>query len=224
MNPYGHYKSELYEQFARVGKAVCNAKRLELLDLLLQAERNVEELARETRMSVANTSQHLQVLKRARLIESRRQGNFMVYQPTNEHVASLLGSIQRFAENGLAEVEAITRHFQENREDLEPLDRQRLLERARAGDVIVLDVRPEAEYEAGHLPHAVSLPLEQLEHRLSTLPRDKQIVAYCRGPYCVLAVEAVDRLRARGFNAVRLEDGVREWTDQGLPVEHARTR
>lgn len=223
MPEYGRYKSELYEQFARVGKALCSAKRLELLDLLLQTERSVEELARETGMSVANTSQHLQVMKQARLVESERRGNFVVYRPTSEHAADVLTSIQQFAEHGLAEVEAITRHFHDSRDDMEPVDRALLLSRAEAGDVVVLDVRPTAEYEAGHLPHAVSLPLEELEKRLSTLPRDKEIVAYCRGPYCVLAVEAVDRLRREGFTAVRLEDGVREWNEHGLPVEYAET-
>lgn len=223
MGHYSHYKAELYEQFARVGKAVCSAKRLELLDLLLQAERSVEELARETGMSVANTSRHLQVMKQARLIESERRGNFVVYRPTSEHVVDLLGSIQNFAEHELAEVDAITRHFHDNRDEMEPIDRSLLLQRALSGDVIVLDVRPSAEYEAGHLPHAVSLPLDELEQRLSSLPRNKEIVAYCRGPYCVLAVEAVDRLRKEGFTAVRLEDGVREWNEQGLPVEYTET-
>lgn len=223
MPEYGRYKSELYEQFARVGKALCSAKRLELLDLLLQTERSVEELARETGMSVANTSQHLQVMKQARLVESERRGNFVVYRPTSEHAADVLTSIQQFAEHGLAEVEAITRHFHDSRDDMEPVDRALLLSRAEAGDVVVLDVRPTAEYEAGHLPHAVSLPLEELEKRLSTLPRDKEIVAYCRGPYCVLAVEAVDRLRKEGFTAIRLEDGVREWNEHGLPIEYAES-
>lgn len=223
MTQYSRYKSDLYEQFARVGKALSSAKRLELLDLLLQAERSVEELARVTGMSIANTSQHLQVMKQARLVESERQGNFIVYRPTSEHVTPLLATIQHFAEHELAEVEAITRHFHDNREQMEAVDRNLLLQRAEAGDVIVLDVRPTAEYEAGHLPHAVSLPLEDLEQRLSTLPKDKEIVAYCRGPYCVLAVEAVDRLRKEGFTAVRLEDGVREWNEHGLPVEYAET-
>lgn len=220
MSEYGRYKTALFEQFARVGKALCSAKRLELLDLLLQAERTVEELARETGMSIANTSQHLQVLKQARVVESERQGNHVVYRPSNEHVAGLVSSIQLFAEHGLAEVEAITRRFHDGREDMEPVDRTQLLRRAGSGDVIVLDVRPRAEYEAGHLPHAISLPLEDLEKRLATLPKDKAIVAYCRGPYCVLAVEAVDRLREKGYSAVRLEDGVREWQEHGLPIEN----
>ncbi len=221
MTTYSRYKSDLYEQFARIGKALSSAKRLELLDLLLQAERSVEDLACETEMSVANTSQHLQLMKQARLVESERRGNFVIYRPTSPHVAALLFGIQDFAEHALVEIEAITRHFQTSREDMEPVDRELLLTRAEAGDVVVLDVRPHAEYNAGHLPYAVSLPLAELEEHLATLPRDKQIVAYCRGPYCVLAVEAVDLLRERGFTAVRLEDGVREWNERGLPVEYA---
>lgn len=221
MSEYSRYKTALYEQFARVGKVLCSSRRLELLDLLLQAERSVEQLSQITGMSVANTSQHLQVMKQARLVESERRGHHIVYRPASEFVGGLLASIQQFAEHGLAEVEAITKRFHEGRVDMEPVDRTQLMRRAETGDVIVLDVRPVAEYEAGHLPHAVSLPLEELEQRLATLPKDKEIVAYCRGPYCVLAVEAVDRLRKEGFAAVRLEDGVREWHDKGLPVEYS---
>lgn len=224
MPQYDTYKTALYEQFARVGKALCSARRLELLDLLLQAERPVEELARETGMSVANTSQHLQVLKQARIVESERRGNHVVYRAASEHAGDLLAGIRRFSEHGLAEVEAITRRFHEGADDMEPVDRHELMARAETGDVIVLDVRPSAEYEAGHLPFAESLPLDELEQRLASLPRDKRIVAYCRGPYCVLAVEAVERLRRRGFDAVRLEDGVREWQERGLPVEYAESR
>ncbi|MDP2232826.1 MAG: metalloregulator ArsR/SmtB family transcription factor [Actinomycetota bacterium] len=220
MPQYDRDKNALYEQFARVGKALSSAKRVELLDLLLQAERSVEELASVTQMSVANTSQHLQVLKQARIVESERRGNHVVYRVTSDQAGALLTATQQFAENGLAEVEAITRRFHDGCADMEPVDRAQLMSRAEAGDAIVLDVRPKAEYEAGHLPFAESLPLEDLEARLASLPKDKQIVAYCRGPYCVLAVEAVERLRQQGFNAVRLEDGVREWQEQGFPVEY----
>jgi len=223
MSSYAKDKAALYEQFARVGKALCSSRRLELIDLLLQAERTVEGLSRETGMSIANTSQHLQVLKQARVVDSERSGNHVVYRVASEHVGPLLSSIQQFAEAGLAEVDAITRRFHEGRTDMEGIDRAQLMSRARSGDVIVLDVRPQTEYEAGHLPFAESLPLERLEQRLSSLPKGKQIVAYCRGPYCVLAVEAVERLRQEGFDAVRLEDGVREWQDHGLPIEHAET-
>lgn len=217
---YNRYKAALYEQFARVGKALSSARRIELLDLLLQAERTVEDLADQTTMSIANTSQHLQVLKQARIVESERRGNHVVYRVTSDQAGNLLTSIQQFAEVGLAEVDAITRRFHDGCEEMEPLDRVQLMARAKTGDAIVLDVRPRAEYEAGHLPYAESLPLADLELRLASLPKDKQVVAYCRGPYCVLAVEAVERLRERGFNAVRLEDGVREWQEQGLPVEY----
>lgn len=220
MPEYGRYKNALYEQFARVGKALCSARRLELLDLLLQAERTVEDLASETNMSVANTSQHLQVLKQARIVESQRRGNHVVYRVTHAQAADLLSSIQQFAEVGLTEVDAIMRRFHDGREDMEPVDRVQLMALAKIGDAIVLDVRPTEEYAAGHLPYAESLPLEDLELRLASLPKDKQIVAYCRGPYCVLAVEAVERLREKGFDAVRLQDGIREWQDQGLPVEY----
>jgi rhodanese-related sulfurtransferase/DNA-binding MarR family transcriptional regulator len=220
MPRYGRYKTALYDQFARVGKALSSARRIELLDLLLQAERTVEDLAGQTNMSIANTSQHLQVLKQARIVESERRGNHVVYRVTSDHAGNLLTSIQQFAEVGLAEVDAITRRFHDGCEEMEPVDRVQLMTRAKTGDAIVLDVRPKAEYEAGHLPYAESLPLEDLEQRLASLPKDKQIVAYCRGPYCVLAVEAVDRLREQGFNAVRLEDGVREWQEQGLPIEY----
>lgn len=219
MPQYDKYKMALYEQFARVGKALCSAKRLELLDLLLQAERPVEELACETGMSVANTSQHLQILKQTRIVDSERHGNHVVYRVTSDHAGTLLTSIQRFAEDGLAEVEAIIHRFHDDCDEMEPVDRVQLMDLAKAGDTIVLDVRPKAEYEASHLPFAESLPLEELEQRLASLPKDKQIVAYCRGPYCVLAVEAVERLRQEGFDAVRLEDGVREWQERGLPIE-----
>jgi len=223
MADYDRDRAALYEQFARVGKAVCSPKRLELLDLLLQAERTVEELARESHMSAANTSQHLQVLKQARLVESERSGNHITYRPAGRLVGNLLASIQRFAEEELAEVEAITRRFHDGCDGMEAVERGRLMEMAGAGDAIVLDVRPQAEYEAGHLPFAESLPLEEIERRLATLPKDKRIVAYCRGPYCVLAVKAVERLRQEGFDAVRLEDGVREWQERGLPVEYAES-
>ncbi|MBI5232632.1 MAG: metalloregulator ArsR/SmtB family transcription factor [Coriobacteriales bacterium] len=223
MAQYDNYKTALFEQFARVGKALCSARRLELLDMLLQAERTVDELASETNMSIANTSQHLQVLKQARVLESERRGNHVVYRVTSDLVGDLLASIQRFAEHGLAEVEAITRRFHEGCEDMQPVDRGQLMALAKSGDAIVLDVRPRAEYEACHLPFAESLPLDELDERLASLPRDRQIVAYCRGPYCVLAVEAVERLREKGFDAVRLEDGVREWQEHGLPLECAAT-
>lgn len=213
------YKNAIYEQFARVGKAMCNAKRLELLDLLLQAERSVEALAQQAGSSVANTSQHLQTLKRARLVESERRGSRVIYRIADPAVGQMLRVVRAFAENQLAEVDAITKQFLAGREGMEPVDRDVLLQRVRGGDAVVLDVRPPEEYEAAHLPGATSIPLGELQRRLSELPKDREIVAYCRGPYCVLAVKAVEMLRERGYEAVRLEDGVQEWLERGLPIE-----
>ncbi len=213
------YKNAIYEQFARVGKAVCNAKRLELLDLLLQTERSVEVLAEQAGSSVANVSQHLQVLKQARLVESERRGNRVVYRIADPAVGQMLHVVRALAEKQLAEVSAITKQFLSGREGMEPVDREVLLQRVRGGDAVVLDVRPPEEYEAGHLPGATSIPLSELQRRLSELPKGKEIVAYCRGPYCVLAVKAVEMLRERGYQAVRLEDGVQEWLERGLPIE-----
>lgn len=216
------YKNAIYEQFARVGKAVCNAKRLELLDLLLQTERSVEVLAEQAGSSVANVSQHLQVLKQARLVESERRGNRVVYRIADPAVGQMVHVIRAFAEKQLAEVSAITKQFLSGKEGMEPVDRDVLLQRVRGGDTVVLDVRPPEEYEAGHLPGATSIPLSELQRRLSELPKNKEIVAYCRGPYCVLAVKAVEMLRERGYEAVRLEDGVHEWAERGLPIEVSR--
>lgn len=218
------YKNAIYEQFARVGKAVCNAKRLELLDLLLQTERSVEVLAEQAGSSVANVSQHLQVLKGARLVESERRGNRVVYRIADPAVGQMVHTVRAFAEKQLAEISAITKQFLSGREGMEPVDRDVLLQRVRGGDAVVLDVRPPEEYEAGHLPGATSIPLSELQRRLSELPRGKEIVAYCRGPYCVLAVKAVEMLRERGYEAVRLEDGVQEWLERGLPIETSTSK
>ena len=211
-------KKAVYEQLARIGKAVASPPRLELLDLLCQGPRTVEVLAREAGLSVANTSQHLQTLHSARLVEARREGLYVTYRLADQQVCEFYRTLRTLAEGRLAEIEAILRRFNSGRESLEPVEKQTLLERVRRAEVIVLDVRPPEEYRAGHIPGAVSIPLKELEAQLSTLPRDREIVAYCRGPYCVLAVEAVKLLRAQGFQAVRLEDGVPEWRAGGLPV------
>jgi rhodanese-related sulfurtransferase len=212
------FKEAIYEQFARIGKAASSPKRLELLDLLCQAERTVEALAKEANLSVANTSQHLQVLRAARLVEAEKVGLFVIYRLADETVCKFFHAMQKLAESRLAEVEQITRRFLEGREGLEPVDRQMLLQRVREGAVTVLDVRPVEEYRAGHIPGAISIPLKELEHYLSELPRDQEIVAYCRGPYCVLAIQAVEMLRSKGFHAVRFEDSVQDWRARGLPV------
>ena len=212
------YKDAIYHQFARIGKATANPRRLELLDLLCQGPRTVEALARQAGLSVASTSQHLQVLRSARLVEAEKEGLYVRYRLADEAVCEFFGALRDLAESRLAEVERATREFLEERDQMEPVDRAALIERVRSGAVAVLDVRPTEEYVAGHIPGALSLPLAELKARLAELPRDREIVAYCRGPYCVLAVEAVETLRAHGFTASRLEDGVPEWRAHGFEV------
>ena len=217
-NQYRAFKDAIYEQFARIGKALSSPKRLELLDLLCQSERTVEALAKLANLTVANASQHLRVLLAARLVESEKRGLYVSYRLASSTVCDLYRAMRELGESRLAEVEQITRRFLAGREGMEPIDRESLLARVRAGEVTVLDVRPVEEYVAGHIPGAISIPLGELEQHLSELPRDQEIVAYCRGPYCVLAIRAVEVLRSRGFRAVRLEDGVPDWRARGLPV------
>ena len=212
------FKAAVYEQFARVGKAVANPARLELLDLLCQGPRTVELLAGEAGLRIANASQHLKVLRAARLVEAEKQGLFVSYRLADQAVCDFFRSLRRLAESRLAEVGEITRSFLEGREGMEPVDRRALLARVRNGEVTVLDVRPAEEYTAGHIPGALSVPFKELERRLTELPRDREIVAYCRGPYCVLAVGAVELLKAHGFNAVRLSDSVQDMRAQGFPL------
>ena len=212
-------KDRLYEQFARIGKAVASPRRLELLEILAQGERTVEALARETALSVANASHHLQALREARLVEARKEGLYVYYRLADPDVFEFTRMIRVLAERRLAEVDRIVRTYLADRDRLEPIGRQELLERAQAGTVLVLDVRPFDEYRAGHVPGAHSVPVEQLERRLRELQPDKEIVAYCRGPYCVLAFRAVEILRARGRAARRLVEGFPEWRAAGLPVE-----
>lgn len=216
--PNRRFKDEIYEQFARIGKAVSSPRRLELLDLLCQGERTVERLADETGLTVANTSQHLGVLRTTRLVEAEKQGQYVVYRMAGPEACRFLQNLLKLGQLRLAEIDRIMSEFLAGREAMEPVDKQALLERVRTGEVTVLDVRPEEEYQAGHIPGAVSVPLEELEGKLAQLEKDREVVAYCRGPYCVLAIEAVERLRASGFQAVRLDDGVHEWSARGLPL------
>ncbi len=213
------FKHELFAAFARVAKALGHANRLEIMEFLAQGERSVEDLARAAGLSVANTSQHLQQLRQAGLVAARKEGARVYYRLSDDDVVDLLDALRRVARRHAAEVERLVESYLAARDRLEPLPRQALLQRAREGLVTVLDVRPREEYAAGHLPGAVNLPLGELEDRLAELPRDQEVVAYCRGPYCVLAYEAVARLRAKGFRARRLEDGYPEWRRAGLPVE-----
>jgi len=211
-------KDGLYEQFARIGKAVANSKRIELLDLLCQGERSVEVLAKAAAMGVTNTSAHLRVLREARLVETRREGTRVFYRLADETVCGFFFSLRDLARDRYAEVDQVMRDYFEARDELDPVGKEELLSRADDGDVIVLDVRPGEEYEAGHIPGAISVPLNELERRLASLPRDAEIVAYCRGPYCVLAPQALELLHRHGFRARRLEEGLPEWRQAGLPV------
>lgn len=212
-------KQALFAQFAAVAKAVAHPHRLELLEQLAQGERSVEVLADRTRVSVANASQHLQHLRRAGLVAARRDGKFVFYRLADDAVLGLLTSLRRIAELQSAEVERVVRSYFNDRDSLEAVSRLELMDRLKAGIVTVLDVRPEDEFALGHLPGAINLPLSKLEKRLADLDPDREIVAYCRGPYCVLSYEAVAMLRARGFKVRRLEDGLPEWRAAGLPVE-----
>jgi rhodanese-related sulfurtransferase len=216
-------KDALYEQFARVGKAFSSPKRVEILDLLGQTERTVEALSRATGMGVTNTSAHLQILKGARLIEARKAGTKVYYRLADDEVARLHIAFRDAASHHLAEVEQIARDFVVARDELEPLTRRELRERMRGEAVVIVDVRPPEEYAAGHIPGAISLPLPELTERFRELPRDAEVVAYCRGPYCVLAPEAIQVLRERGFRTRRLEDGFPEWRLAGLPVAIGET-
>jgi ArsR family transcriptional regulator len=211
-------KAILFEQFAAVAKAVAHPLRLAILEQLAQGERSVEVVADRVRMSIANASQHLQQLRRAGLVTPRRDGNFVFYGLADDTVLELLASLRRIAEVRSAEVERVVRSYFNDRDGLDAVSRRELLERLDAGIVTVLDVRPEDEFVLGHLPGALNIPIGELERRLADLDPAHEVVAYCRGPYCVLSYEAVALLRARGFTVRRLEDGLPEWRAAGLPV------
>jgi rhodanese-related sulfurtransferase len=213
------FKDSIYEQFARLGKAVSAPKRLELLDLLCQGPRNVETLAEEAAISVANASQHLQTLRAARLVEAEKKGLYVEYRLADEEVCRFFHSLRGLAETRLAEVEQVTRAYLEERGAMEPVQSTELLRRVRDGQVTVLDVRPAEEYRAGHIPGALSVPLPELKKRLTELPKNREVVAYCRGPYCVMAIEAVELLRKKGFKAHRMEQGIADWRARGWRVE-----
>ena len=215
-------KQRIYEQFARIGKALASPARLELLDLLVQGERSVDALAAAAELSIANTSQHLQVLAGARLVESRRDAQRVLYRLADPSVEALWQTLRRTAEHRLAELDAVARAYLVHRDELEPIDRGELTRRMRAGTVTLIDVRPVDEFAQGHLPGAVSVPLAEVKAWAKRAPKRRQVVAYCRGPYCVWALEAVARLAGQGLRAARLEDGVGEWRAAGLPIEGGR--
>lgn len=214
-------KLSMLEQFDRVAKALANAHRLDLLELLAQAERSVESLAQAAGLSIANASQHLQVLRRVGLIVSRKSGQHVLYRLSDEDVLMLLASLRQTAERHVAEVDRLLRGYFHQKDALEAVSRDDLLARMKDGLVTVLDVRPPEEYAAGHLAGSINIPVKELERRLSELPEGTEVIAYCRGPFCVLAFEAVAALRAMGRRARRLEDGFPEWRAAGLPVEAA---
>lgn len=214
-------KRLLFRQFAAVAKAVAHEHRLELLEALAQGERSVEILASRAGISIANASQHLQQMRRAGLIEARRDGKFVYYRLSDAAVLDLVAALTRIGERHVAEVGKIVYDYFQSRDDMEPVSRSELLVRMKKGEVQLLDVRPEDEFALAHLPGAMNIPLDRLKKKLSALDPAKEIIAYCRGPYCVLSFEAVAMLRAKGFRVRRLEDGLPEWKAASLPIETA---
>ena len=213
------FKGRTYEQLALIGKALASPIRLEIIDILSQSPRTVEALSVELGQSIANTSQHLQVLRLARLLESERSGTFVSYRVADRHVLTLASSLHRVGEVRFAEIQQITREFLEAHGALERVDCNTLIKRIQRAEVTLLDVRPKAEYEAGHIPNAMSVPLDELKRHIAKLPKNREIVAYCRGPLCVMSIEAVKILRKKGFQASRWEEGIADWAARGLPVE-----
>ena len=219
MTAHRKFKDAVYEQFARIGKAVSAPKRLELLDLLCQGPRTVEALADQAALSVANASQHLQVLRAARVVEADKKGLYVEYRLADDQVCRFFHALRGLAEARLAEVEQVTRAYLTERGAMEAVPSNELLRRVRDGKVTVLDVRPPEEYRAGHIPGAISVPLADLKKRIAELPKNREIVAYCRGPYCVMAIEAVEVLKKKGFRAHRMEHGVVDWRARGWRVD-----
>jgi rhodanese-related sulfurtransferase/DNA-binding transcriptional ArsR family regulator len=219
MSRSGEPKQALFEQLALIARALGSAARLELLDFLAQGERNVEELAQAANLAVANTSKHLQQLKAAGLVRARRDGKHIRYRLADDRTLDAVRALRSLAETHLDEVGDLVSSYLLSRDALEPVPANELLERARHGLVTVIDVRPPEEYVQGHIAGALNIPLDRLKRRLKELPRDRDIVAYCRGPWCVLSYEAVARLRKAGIEARRLQDGLPEWRRAGLPVE-----
>ncbi|MBI2707631.1 MAG: metalloregulator ArsR/SmtB family transcription factor [Proteobacteria bacterium] len=214
-------KAEIYKYTALVGKALSSPSRLELLDLLCQGEKSVEALANQAGLNVKITSAHLKVMKAARIVETHRDGRFIYYRIVDKTVAAFWAKFRDLAQRRFLEIQQLVKLLNLDSSSLQPYDRKSLLKQARKGDVIVIDVRPIEEYSAGHLPYARSIPLSELKKKLSTLDPTKEVVAYCRGPYCVLSHEAVELLKKNGFRASRMSDGVSDWLAAGLPVEQS---
>lgn len=219
MNDHRHFKDSIYELFARVGKALSSPKRLELVDLLCQGPRTVEALAKQAGVSVANTSQHLQILRTANIVTAQKQGLFVEYQLADDDVAKCFVTLRQLAESRFSDMRRTAADFL-GEDDGEPVDARELLRRNAKGEVVILDVRPAEEYSAGHLAGAISVPLPEISKRIRELPKRKEIVAYCRGPYCVMASQAVSMLRKHGFKARRLDEGVADWKLRGLRLRN----
>lgn len=218
--PDDNFKHELFAQFARIGKALSSASRLELLEFLAQGERSVEALSRISGLSIANTSQHLQQLRQVGLVQTRKEKQYIFYRLASDEVVGLLNNLREVAEQSLAEVERLIATYLTVKDKLEPVPARELLKRVRKGQVTVLDVRSSEEYRAGHLPGAINVPVSELKKHLHELIPDQEVVAYCRGPHCILAYDAVEKLRKKGIKARRLKDGYPEWKLAGLPVEY----
>jgi rhodanese-related sulfurtransferase/DNA-binding transcriptional ArsR family regulator len=216
------FKDAIYEQLARLGKAISAPKRIELLDLLCQSPRTVEALAEQAAISVANTSQHLKVLRAARLVDAEKKGLYVVYRLADPDIARFIVALRELASDRLAEVDRVTRDYFEERGEPEAVADKELLRRVRNGEVTILDVRPVEEYRAGHIPDAISIPVNELKSRLEELLKKREIVVYCRGPYCVMALDAVELLRKKGFKVQRMELGVADWRAHGWRVEAER--
>jgi len=214
-------KYRLYEQFAQIAKALSHPHKLELLELLAQGERSVEALANVAGLTVANTSRHLQQLRRAGLIASRKEGLYVFYRIAGDDVIELLRSLRRTGQRHISEVNEVVLGYFNDRDSLEGVSRKELLRRSKDGLVTVLDVRPSEEYDVGHIPGALNVPLDEIEQYVANLPKEQEVIAYCRGEYCVLAFEAVAALRKKGFTARRLEEGFPEWRAAGFPVERS---
>jgi ArsR family transcriptional regulator len=214
-------KRAVFEQFAVVAQALANAHRVELIELVAQGERSVEDLARLSGLTVTNTSQHLHLLRRAGLLVARRSGKHVLYRIAERDVVDLLMAVRRTAERGVAEIDKIVQSYFHARDSLEPVSHEELANRLRDGVVTLIDVRPGEEFAAGHIPGAVNIPLDELPRRLGELPADRTVIAYCRGPYCVFAFEAVAALRAKGYDARRLADGYPQWWAARRPVAAA---
>lgn len=212
------FKDALYTQFARIGHAISSPKRLEMLDLLSQGEKTVEQLAAQSETPIKNTSAHLRALRQARLVDTRRDGTYVYYRLGDESVIRLLQSLQGLGRMRLAEVEQVTNLYLESRDELDAVDLKELRRLVRTGEVTIVDVRPRDEFEAGHIPGALSMPVPELRKRLGEIPKSREVIAYCRGPYCVYSLEAVTLLRKHGYRARRAEQGLPQWRTEGFEV------